>query len=99
MLYRKYKYTMRARFVLASLFYSIAIILNQDHPNYSGIAGLVSFAVTMLILVDPLATYVPFLHYNDTLRLQRATVEMSPEFSRKLPLFPIYLHWIVAHKR
>ena len=48
-------------FVLASLLYSIAIMLNHDHPNYSGILGLGLSAVSMVILVDPLAEYVPFL--------------------------------------
>ena len=48
-------------FVLASLLYSVAVILNQDHPNYSGIVGLALFAVSIVIFLDPLATYVPFL--------------------------------------
>ena len=48
-------------FVLATLLYSIAVILNRDYPNYSGIVGLVLFGVSTLILVDPLATYVAFL--------------------------------------
>ena len=48
-------------FVLATLLYSVAIILNKDHPNYSAIAGLVLFGVSTVILVDPLATYVAFL--------------------------------------
>ena len=48
-------------FVLATLLYSIAVILNQNRPNYSGIVGLVLFAVSIVILVDPLATYVAFL--------------------------------------
>ena len=48
-------------FMLASLLYSIAVIFNQDHPNHSGIAGLALFAVSILILINPLAAYVPFL--------------------------------------
>ena len=48
-------------FVFATLLYSIAFILNQDYPNYSGLVGLVLFVVSMIVLVDPLATYVPFL--------------------------------------
>jgi hypothetical membrane protein len=48
-------------FVLATLLYSIAVILNRDYPNYSGLVGLVLFAVSLVILVDPLATYVSFL--------------------------------------
>jgi len=48
-------------FVLATLLYSAAIILNQDYPKYSAIAGLILFGISTLILVDPLATYVAFL--------------------------------------
>jgi hypothetical protein len=48
-------------FVSATLLYSVAVILNHDYPNYSGIYGLVLFAVSMVILVDPLAPYVAFL--------------------------------------
>lgn len=48
-------------FVLATLLYSLAVILNQDHPNYSGLVGSVLFAVSIVILVGPLATYVSFL--------------------------------------
>lgn len=48
-------------FVLATLLYSVAKILNQDYPKYSGIAGLVLFGVSILILADLLATYVAFL--------------------------------------
>ncbi len=48
-------------FVLATLLYSIVTILNKDYPRWSGIVGLVLFAVSIVILVDPLATYVPFL--------------------------------------
>ena len=48
-------------FVLATLLYSVAIILNQDYPNYSAIAGFVLFGISTVILVDPLASYVAFL--------------------------------------
>jgi len=48
-------------FVLATLLYSVAVILNKDYPNYSAIVGLVLFGVSTLILVDPLASYVAFL--------------------------------------
>ena len=48
-------------FVLATLLYSVATLLNHDYPNYSAIVGLVLFGVSTLILVDPLATYVAFL--------------------------------------
>jgi len=48
-------------FVLASLLYSIAIILNRNYPNYFGIVGLVLFAISLVILIDPLAPYVAFL--------------------------------------
>jgi hypothetical protein len=47
--------------LLATLLYSIAVILNRDYPNYSGLVGLVLFVVSLVILVDPLATYVSFL--------------------------------------
>lgn len=48
-------------FVLASLLYSIAIILNQSYPNYFGLVGLVLFGISLVILVDPLAPHVAFL--------------------------------------
>jgi len=48
-------------FVLATLLYSIAIILNRNYPNYFGIVGLVLFAISLVILIDPLAPYVAFL--------------------------------------
>jgi hypothetical protein len=48
-------------FVLATLLYSIASILNRDHPNYSGVLGLALFIVSMVILIDPLASYVAIL--------------------------------------
>ena len=48
-------------FVLASLLYSIAIAVNQKYPNYFGLIGLVLFAVSLVILMDPLAPHVAFL--------------------------------------
>jgi hypothetical protein len=48
-------------FVLATLLYSVVIILNQDYPKYSAIVGFVLFGVSAIILVDPLASYVAFL--------------------------------------
>ena len=48
-------------YMLATLLYSIAIILNRNYPNYFGLVGLVLFAISLVILMDPLAPYVPFL--------------------------------------
>ena len=48
-------------FVLATLLYSIAIILNQNYPNYFGLVGLVLFAISLVILMDPLAPHVALL--------------------------------------
>lgn len=48
-------------FVLATLLHSIAFTLDRNYPNYSGFSGLALFIVSLVILVDPLATYVPFL--------------------------------------
>jgi len=48
-------------FVLATLLYSIAIILNQNYPNYFGLVGLVLFAISLVILMDPLAPQVALL--------------------------------------
>jgi len=48
-------------FVLSTIFYSIAVILNQKHSNYFGFAGIVLFAVSLAIFVDPLAPHVAFL--------------------------------------
>ena len=48
-------------FVLATLLYSVAIILNQNYPNYSAIVGFVLFGISTVILIDPLASYVAFL--------------------------------------
>ena len=48
-------------FVLSTIFYSIAIILNKNHSNYFGLVGIVLFAVSLAIFVDPLAPHVAFL--------------------------------------
>lgn len=48
-------------FVLATLLYSIAIALNQNYPNYFGLVGVVLFAISLVIFMDPLAPHVAFL--------------------------------------
>lgn len=48
-------------FVLASLLYSIAITLKKSYSNYSGLAGVVLFAISLVILMDPLASHVAFM--------------------------------------
>ena len=48
-------------FTLASLLYSIAIILNQNYPNYFGLIGFVLFAISLVIFMDPIAPHVAFL--------------------------------------
>jgi len=48
-------------FVLSTILYSIAIILNQKYSNYFGLVGIVLFAVSLTIFVDPLAPHVAFL--------------------------------------
>ena len=48
-------------FVLATLLYSVVIMLNQDYPKYSAIVGFVLFGVSTVIFIDPLASYVAFL--------------------------------------
>jgi len=48
-------------FVLATLLYSVVIMLNRDYPRYSAIVGFVLFGISTVILVDPLASYVAFL--------------------------------------
>ena len=48
-------------FVLAALLYSVTVLLNPDYPKSSGMVGLILFSVSIAILVDPLAAYVPFL--------------------------------------
>ena len=53
--------TMFSLFVFATLLYSVALILNRNYSNYLGLVGLLLFVVSLVILVDPLATYVAFL--------------------------------------
>lgn len=48
-------------FVVATLLYSVAIMFSQDYSSYFGLLGLVLFSISVVILVDPLAAYVPFL--------------------------------------
>ena len=48
-------------FVLSTIFYSMAIMLNRNHSNYFGLVGIVLFAVSLAIFVDPLAPHVAFL--------------------------------------
>jgi len=48
-------------FVLSTIFYSIAIILNKNHSKYFGLVGIVLFVVSLAIFVDPLAPHVAFL--------------------------------------
>ena len=48
-------------FVSSTIFYSIAIMLNQNHSNYFGLVGIVLFVVSLAIFVDPLAPHVAFL--------------------------------------
>jgi hypothetical protein len=48
-------------FVLATLLYSVVIVLNRDYPKYSAIVGFVLFGVSIVILIDPLASYAAFL--------------------------------------
>ena len=48
-------------FVASTILYSLAILFNQNHSNYFGLAGFVLFAVSLAIFVDPLAPHVAFL--------------------------------------
>jgi len=48
-------------FTGASLLYSAAIILNKGYPNRYGIVGLILFGASLLVYMNPLATYVAFL--------------------------------------
>jgi hypothetical protein len=48
-------------FTVATLLYSIAIILNQKYPNHLGITGLILFGISILVYLNPLAPYVAFL--------------------------------------
>jgi hypothetical protein len=74
-------------FVLATLLYSIAIILNRNYPNYFGLVGLVLFAISLLILMDPLAPHVAFLQ----------TIVVYGYFV--WTLIPIYLVWPLVRLR
>lgn len=48
-------------FTLATLLYSIAIILNKHYSNYIGFTGVVLFVISIVIFLDPLAPHVAFL--------------------------------------
>ena len=74
-------------FVLATLLYSIAIILNRNHPNYFGLVGLVLFVISLVIVMDPLAPHVAFLQ----------TIAVYGYFV--WTLIPIYLVWPLVRSR
>ena len=48
-------------FNLASLLYSMAIMFDQRIDKKPGSLGLLLFALSILVLIDPLASYVPLL--------------------------------------
>ena len=48
-------------FTLATLMYSIAIILDKRYPSSLGIIGLILFGVSVLVYLNPLASYVAVL--------------------------------------
>lgn len=48
-------------FTVATLLYSMAIILNEKYPNRLGIIGLILFGISNMIYLNPLAPYVAFL--------------------------------------
>jgi len=48
-------------FTLASLLYSIAIIMDKRYPSILGVIGLILFGVSILVYLNPLAPYVAFL--------------------------------------
>ena len=48
-------------FTVASLLYSVAILVNRGYPNGLGFIGLVLFGVSMFVYLNPLASYVAFL--------------------------------------
>jgi hypothetical membrane protein len=48
-------------FTVATLLYSIATILNEKYPNRLGIIGLILFGISILVYLDPLASYVALL--------------------------------------
>lgn len=47
-------------FTVATLLYSVAIILNQKYPKHLGIVGLALFGISLVIYMNPLAPYVAF---------------------------------------
>ena len=48
-------------FTLATLLYSIAIILNQQYSNYIGLVGVILFIISLIVFINPLAPYVAFM--------------------------------------
>lgn len=48
-------------FTVAALLYSIVFVLNRDCPGRFGLLGVVLFAVSLLVFVDPRAPYTVFL--------------------------------------
>ena len=78
-------------FVLASLLYSIAIIFNQNYPNYLGLIAFVLFAVSLassaVSFMDPNAPYGAFL--------QKIAVYSYFIWT----LLPIYLAWPSVRSR
>jgi hypothetical membrane protein len=48
-------------FTLATLLYSIAIILDKRYPSSLGIIGLILFGVSMLVYLNPFAPYVALM--------------------------------------
>ncbi|MFX0202309.1 MAG: DUF998 domain-containing protein [Candidatus Hodarchaeota archaeon] len=48
-------------FTLATLLYSIAIILNQQYSNYFGFVGVILFIISLIVFINPIAPYVAFL--------------------------------------
>lgn len=48
-------------FNMASLLYSTAIMLDQRVDKKPGALGLLLFALSILVIIDPLASYVPLL--------------------------------------
>lgn len=48
-------------FNLASLIYSTAIVIDRGLPNRNGFLGFSLLALSIIVLVDPMASYVSFL--------------------------------------
>ena len=48
-------------FTVASLLYSVAILVNRGYPNVLGFIGLLLFGVSMFVYLNHLASYVAFL--------------------------------------